>query len=438
LLKKELNLLDLTLSGVGIIVGVGIYALIGEAAGIVWNGIWISFLIGAVVAFFTLFSYAELSQIFPKAGAEYVYVKNSFGERIGFLIGWLIIVGGCFASATISLGFAGYFSELFGGNIFFIALILIVLCTGINIYGIKQSAQVVVLFSIIEILGLLLIVLIGIPKLGSVNYFEFPSIKSLISGAALIFFAFLGFEAIPRLSEESKKKELIPTAMILSLIISTIIYVLVSVAAVSVVNWKDLSASRAPLAEVAKEGFGENASIVLSIIALFATANTVLLDLVATTRILYGMSDVFPSIVGKVHRERRTPYIAALIIGFVSAVLLFFDISFVANSTNFTVFITFISVNAAVIYFRKKEAKPFSSKFSQFSPSFVGVPIFPVAGIASSIFLILGFSLDVIATGIAIIFLGCVVYEILKRKKRKRKTENIKNINDNINNKQEQ
>jgi APA family basic amino acid/polyamine antiporter len=421
MLKKELTLLDLTLSGVGIIVGVGIYVLIGEAAGIVWNGVWISFLIGSLVAFFTLFSYAELSQIFPKAGAEYVYVKNSFGNRIGFLIGWLIVVGGCFASATVSLGFAGYFSELFGGNTFLIALILIVVCTAINIYGIKQSAQVAVLFSLIEVLGLLIIVFISIPKLGSVNYFYFPSFKSLISGAALIFFAFLGFEAIPRLAEESKRKELIPKAMILSLAISTAIYVLVSIAAISVINWKDLSISKAPLAEVAKVGFGKNAYLILSLIALFATSNTVLMNLVVTSRILYGMKDIFPSFVGEVHKKRKTPYISALIIGFISAVLLFFDIGFVANSTNFTVFITFIAVNAAAIYFRRKgslaskKGKKIFSSWKGFSPSFAGIPIFPVFGIASSIFLILGFSLDIILGGLFVFLLGLGVYEVLNR-----------------------
>jgi len=139
LLKKELTLLDLTLSGVGLIVGVGIYVLIGEAAGMVWNGIWVSFLIGSVVALFTLFSYAELSQLFPRAGAEYDYVKNSFGRMAGFAIGWLIIVGGCFASATVSLGFAGYFSELFGGNAVLVAFVLIAICTAINIYRIVPS-----------------------------------------------------------------------------------------------------------------------------------------------------------------------------------------------------------------------------------------------------------------------------------------------------------
>jgi APA family basic amino acid/polyamine antiporter len=411
LLKKELTLLDLTLSGVGLIVGVGIYVLIGEAAGMVWNGIWASFLIGAVVALFTLFSYAELSQLFPRAGAEYDYVKSSFGRMAGFAIGWLIIVGGCFASATVSLGFAGYFSELFGGNAAFIAFALIAICTAINIYGIKQSAQIAVLFSLIEVLGLVIVCFAAIPSFGTVNYFYFPSFKALISGAALLFFAFLGFEAIPRLAEESEEKKLIPKAMILSLAISTAIYVFVSIAAVSVISWDVLSNSNAPLAEVAKVGLGQSAYLILTVIALFATSNTVLMNLVVTSRILYGMRDVFPSFVGEVHKGRKTPYIAALLVGAASAVLLPFDIGFVASVTNFTVFITFIAVNAAAIYFRKK------GKIKGLSPDFAGLPLFPVLGITSSVFLLLGFTADIIVAGIAMFLIGCVVYALLSRVK---------------------
>jgi APA family basic amino acid/polyamine antiporter len=140
-LKRVLGLFEVTLSGIGIILGAGIYALIGEAAGLAGNAVWISFAISALVALLTGLSYAELSSMFPKASAEYEYTAAAFSRRLGFVIGWMIIFSGVIGAATVSLGFAGYFQSLVGPNRSF--------CPGpgdsslCNLScGIKQSAQV--------------------------------------------------------------------------------------------------------------------------------------------------------------------------------------------------------------------------------------------------------------------------------------------------------
>ncbi len=106
-LKRELGLLEVTLSGIGIILGAGIYALIGKAAGLAGNTVWLSFAISSMIAVFTGLSYAELSSMFPKAGAEYEYVRNAFGKKLAFIIGWLIILSGVIGAATVALGFGG-------------------------------------------------------------------------------------------------------------------------------------------------------------------------------------------------------------------------------------------------------------------------------------------------------------------------------------------
>src|SRR3989344_7843126 len=112
-LKRSLGLLEATLYGVGVIVGAGVYALIGKAAGLAGNAVWLSFIFGAFIAAFTGLSYAELASMFPKTGGEYVYAEKAFNRRLAFLVGWLVVVGGVIAAATISLGFAGYFATLF-------------------------------------------------------------------------------------------------------------------------------------------------------------------------------------------------------------------------------------------------------------------------------------------------------------------------------------
>ena len=138
-LKRELGLFEATLCGVGIILGAGIYALVGKAAGLAGNAVWLSFLIASVIAMFTGLSYAELSSLFPKAGAEYVYTSEAFGKRSAFIIGWLIILSGIIAGATVAIGFAGYFSALFNTPLIPVALGLILAISFIIFYGVKES-----------------------------------------------------------------------------------------------------------------------------------------------------------------------------------------------------------------------------------------------------------------------------------------------------------
>jgi len=126
-LKRELGLFEVTLSGVGIILGAGIYVLIGQAAGLAGNALWLAFGLSAIMALLTGLSYAELSSMFPKAGAEYDYVANAFNTRLAFVIGWLVFLSGVLAAATVALGFAGYFAALTSVQLIISAVVLLVL-----------------------------------------------------------------------------------------------------------------------------------------------------------------------------------------------------------------------------------------------------------------------------------------------------------------------
>ena len=281
-LKRELNLFTTTLYGIGIILGAGIYALIGVGAGIAGNMLWLAFLLSAVLAFFTGLSYAELSSSYPKEAAEYNYTKKAFNNKtLSFVVGWLLIIASILAAATVSLGFAGYLNNLIGGNIIFIAISLIIILSLINYYGIKESATFNVIGSIIEVAGLVFVALIGLYFFSDfdVNFFELPQsgFSGILSAVAIIFFAYLGFEDIANVSEEVKNaKKIVPKALVFALIISTLLYMLVSISSIGVLGWEALSESKAPLSDVVGKAI-PNASVIMSIIALFATSNTVLI-----------------------------------------------------------------------------------------------------------------------------------------------------------------
>jgi APA family basic amino acid/polyamine antiporter len=410
-LKRELGLFEVTVSGVGIILGAGIYALIGKGAGLAGNSLWMSFAISAVIALFTGLSYAELSSMFPKAGAEYEYIKNAFGKVTAFIIGWLIILSGIIGTSTVALGFGGYFSSLFHTPAIPSAIIIIILLSFVLLLGIKESAFLAIVFTLIETAGLLFIIIIGIPHLGNVNYFEMPlGVKGVFEASALVFFAYMGFEGIVKLSEETKNPgKTIPKSLILALLVSIFLYVLVALASVSVMGWDEIAKSEAPLADIAFTALGHDAFVILSIIALFATANTALLMMLASSRITYGMAGSFslPQIFARIHYSRRTPWVAIVIIMFLSILFVFTgDIGLVANITNYTLFVTFIVINATVISLRYKHpelARPFRM------PVNIGkFPVLALFGFVFCLFMLLQLGWRAILSGIGLTLLGFV------------------------------
>jgi basic amino acid/polyamine antiporter, APA family len=357
-LSRELGLFQTTVAGVGIILGAGIYALIGVAAGPAGNAVWLSFLITAFIAFFTAMSYAELSSMFKGNAAEYDYVKAAINEKFAVGIGLAMILSTVIAGAAVSLGFGGYFASLVDAPLLLGALLLIILMTAINFVGIKQATWFNAISTFIEFAGLVVIVILGVKFFGSVNYLEMPlGVTGVFQSAALVFFAFIGFESIVKLREETKNPEVtIPRAIILSILITSVVYVLVAISAVSVIGWQALAASSAPLAEVARVAL-QNSVIgrVLAIIALFSTANTVLLAMVTGSRQVYGMAKQgsLPAFLSRVSEKTKTPYVAVLV--FAIATILFTligDLELVANLTNIFIFITFAAVNVSLIILR--------------------------------------------------------------------------------------
>ncbi|MFX0077419.1 MAG: APC family permease [Candidatus Hermodarchaeota archaeon] len=428
-LKRRVSLFGVTAYGVGNILGAGIYALIGSVLGETGNFSWLAFIIASLVGAFTGLSYAELSAMYPKSAAEFVYTEEAFRIRLlSFLLGWIIIFSGILSAATVALGFAGYFSSLFEISleilVVVIAIILIVILSLINFFGIRASTWTNVLFTLIEASGLILIIIIGIPSYGTVNYFVLPSsstILSMFSAVGLIFFAYLGFEDIANIAEEVKQpSKNLPRAIIISITITTVLYCFTAISVVSIKPFDTID-PHAPLSDVATTVLGPIGGIIMSLIALFATANTVLIMLIVTSRMMYGMArdKALPEGIGKVSPKFKTPVLAVILTMIFTIVPLFFgDIRIVADATVFGVLITFFLVNLSLIVLRKKKPnleRPFKQK-----PNIGWLPIVALLGCIACFALLFTFAnlgglLTIIIQGI-IIVVGIVVFYAMKSK----------------------
>jgi len=421
-LKRDLTLLDLVFYGVGIILGAGIYVLVGHATAEAGNAVWMSFVIAAIIASFTGLSYAELSSMYPKDAAEYTFVKTAFKDTtIGFVIGWLTFTMTIIAGAAVALGFGQYLGSLTGISTVAGAAALIILFAILNYAGIKMSSRINIILTSLTILGLLIIIAIGLPHIGSVNYFETPNgFLGIFGAAAIVFFAYLGFDEIVNVSEEAKSaKRNVPKAIIISVIITTIIYILVSLSAVSVVPWQQLGESGTPMALVAEQGVGPSAGLLLGIFALFATASTVLILMIAASRMLFGMAEdkVMPKALLKVGK-RKTPYVCILVITVVSLIFVMYTgIKDIALLVDFSAFFVFAMINLSTLVLRFTQ--PNMKRLFRVPLSIGQVPLLPLLGFMISSYMILNFSISLIWYGIMVMIAGYVFYKFYEAGEKK-------------------
>lgn len=401
-LKRSLGLAECIFFGVGSILGAGIYALIGKVAGLAGNATWLSFLIASAAALFTAFSYAELSAAFPKAGGEYVYATKAFGKKTGIFSGVIISLNGIISGAAVSLGFAGYLESLAGINFMVGSLGIILLIFALNVSGIKESSVANIIFTVIEAGGLLFVIYAALPSIGNVNYLQMPpqGLNNLLAASALAFFAYIGFEDIVKLAEETKNPEKnIPRALFGASAIVITIYTLVALCAVSVINFEELGKSVSPLSDIAGSRFGKTGIILISVIALFSTSNTVLLNMLSASRVLLTMAMEIKLFQRFAHisAKRRTPVTILVVILFVmSGFALSGNIETIARIATVFIFITFILVNLSVIVLRitdKKMSRPFRVPLN-----FKNIPVLSILAILFTL-LLLGYDIYALMVG---------------------------------------
>ena len=404
------------MAGVGIILGAGVYALVGAVAGEAGNGIWLSFVIAALVASVIGLCYAELASMFPHSAADHEYTRQALGPRPAFVIGWLMVIGNVIAAATVALGFGGYLHTFVDVSPTVTAIVALGVAMCIAFLGVEETVRVMIVGTLVEVAGLVLVIAIGLPHLPDADLTNFDQgAAGVMGGAALVMFAYIGFNEIATLAEEAENPtRTIPLAMLISIGVTTVLYIAVAVAAVSVLGASLLADSEAPLADVAKEVLGDRASSVVAIIALFSTANTMLLLLVAASRMIYGMArtDALPRFLAWVYPRRQTPVRAlALSMLLASAFAMTGELAFVAGATNFVVYVAFASACISLVVLRYKrpgQARPFQA------PLTLGrMPLLPLVGLVLVALQVAYLGWDVLALGAGLFLSGVVAMQAL-------------------------
>jgi basic amino acid/polyamine antiporter, APA family len=361
-LKRTLGFWDVLMFGVGGIVGAGIYAIIGQAAGLSGNMLWLSFILASAVALLTGLSYAEFVSRFPSSGGSFEYIKQGMGEKTAFIMSVFMAFTGIVAAAAISISFADYLSRLVDLPSWIIVIGVISFMAFFNIIGAKYSSYYNSFATIVTLLGLLAVIGFSIPDLGNVNLLELNDggWTGIVAGSALIFFSYIGFEDLVKMAEETKNpKKNMPKAIIISGLVVLLAYVLIAVSAVSVLGWEKLANSEGPLAAVIEQKIGTIGATALVIIALFATSKTILSNILGTSRLLYDVARV--SEVGWMKKFTTISGIGNApnyaIIG-ISVVAIGFgligNLKIVASISNIFIFIVFGMVNMALLVFRYK------------------------------------------------------------------------------------
>ena len=344
------------------ILGAGVYALIGPAAGQAGNALWLAFVLAGLTAGLTAYAYARLARLAPRNSPEFQYTALAFGARPGFVAGTLMLLADVLAAATVTIGFGGYLEHLAGTPTVVNALALTVALGAILWLGVEQSIAVAIVLTGLEALGLLLVIAVGMPSWPATDYLTAPrGLTGVSSAAAIIFFAYLGFDELGNFAEEMRRPERdLPRALLISLVATTVIYVLVALSAVAVVDAERLGSSAAPLALVVGGVLGKRADMVLSLLALAATANTVLLLLAASARSIYGMAaaGVLPARLAHVG-QTAVPVTAIVLVLAMQAVLVVVGtLRQVAAITDAVVLVSFMFVNASLSWLATRHRTP--------------------------------------------------------------------------------
>lgn len=365
---------------VGDILGTGIYALTGQVAKQVGGVVWLPFLVAFVVAVITAFSYLELVTKYPKAAGAALYAHKAFGIHfVTFIVAFAVMCSGITSASTASRAFAANLSTAFGLGfeggfaITAVGLGFMALVAAVNFRGVGESVKVNVLLTCVELSGLLLIIGIGLwaitqgnGDVSRVTQFK-PAVDggmfwSVIAATTLAFFAMVGFEDSVNMAEECKDPvRHFPKVLLGGLVITGIIYMLVSISAITLVSPEKLGEGETPLLQVVQAGAPGFPLGIFGVITMFAVANSALINMLMASRLVYGMAreHVLPGALGRVHATRRTPYIA---IGFTTLlafglILFVGEVPALGGTTALLLLCVFTVVNISVLVLRKDKVE---------------------------------------------------------------------------------
>ena len=394
-LKKALGAFELTMLGVGAIVGSGIFVLTGYAAArFSGPALVISFIIAGFACAFAALCYAEFAAVVPVAGSAYTYGYAALGEVWAWTIGWDLILEYSVCIGAVAIGWSGYAVSLlkniginlpsqltaspFEGGIINLPAVLIILGIGtLLIMGVKESAKFNNLIVIIKLTVIFLFIFLAVGHVKPANWHPFMpyGISGVLQGAAYVFFAYIGFDAVSTAAEEVKNPQKdLPKGIIASLIICTILYIVVSAILTGAVPYLKFMHTAAPVAFALEQmGINWGASLV-SVGAIFGLTSVLLVMLFGQTRIFFAMSrdGLLPKVFGDVNEKTKTPVTSTLIVAIVTATIAgFLPIGIVSELTNIGTLAAFIIVSLGVIALRRKRPdlkRPFKCPLVPITP----------------------------------------------------------------------
>jgi APA family basic amino acid/polyamine antiporter len=420
-LKRTLGLWGAAAVGIGAIIGTGIFVLIGVASGIAGPAVIVSFLIAGFTALLTGLSTAELSSFITEAGGSYIYTTKAFGKFPGFIIGWMKSFDYIVGASAVSIGFAAYFAYLVGippsvGTLVLVGTIWPLILMAVNLKGMKEAGGANSVLVALKISALVIFIVVGgwylFTRGDFTNYHPFfpNGIAGALSGASIIFFAFIGFNTIAIIAEEVKDPERnVPRAVLISFAICTLLYIGVSVVSAGLLNWKVLGLSSAPL-EAALHVATDNFLILefVAFTALIATTSVILTSIMGGSRALFAMARqrVIPETFAHIS-QNGIPVLTVLITGITIAAIVLFtngNLDWLASIFNFGTLVTFTFINLSLIQLRRTMP---DVKRGFRVPLY---PYTPIVGVISCLLLSFYLNRNAIVVGVGWVAIGIVAY----------------------------
>ena len=433
-LKKVLSPLDLTLMGIGAIIGTGIFVITGVvAANYSGPALVISFIISGTVCAFAALCYAEFASMVPVAGSAYTYGYASLGEIWAWIIGWDLILEYSVSIAAVAIGWSGYMTSLAagigitvpaaivnppgvaGGIVNLPAIIIILLITCVLVIGVKESARVNTVIVLVKLVVILLFLYLAFGHIRPVNWVPFMPFgwSGVIAGAAIVFFAYIGFDAVSTAAEEVKNPQRdVPIGILSSLAISTVLYIAVSAVLTGIVPYTAFATTSAPVAFALGEIGIFWGSALVSVGAICGITSVLLVLLYGQTRIFFAMSrdGLLPPVFREIHPVFRTPIKVTILVGAVTAILAsLLPLTTIAELVNIGTLAAFIIVSFGVIVLRRTQPdipRPFRCPL---------VPLVPALCVISCLYLIVALPTLTHLRFVIWLAIGLVIYFLYSR-----------------------
>ena len=427
-LERSLGVWQAAAVSIGAIIGAGIFVLIGVASGLAGPAVILSFILAGLAAMFTALSAAELSSFITEAGGSYIYTHHAFGRFWGFLVGWMQSADYIIGASAVAIGFAAYFTYFVNipesrFTLLAVGCSLPLILALLNMRGMKEAAGANSILVLLKILALAIFVIVGsgyIVSSGDMsNYSPFlpNGVSGLFHGAAIIFFAFVGFNTVTVIAEEVRDpKKNVPRALMLALVVCAAIYIAVSVIAVGLLNWSVLAGSAAPLEEALMVAT-DNQIILkyVSLAALFATGSVVISMIFGGSRAIFAMArqHLLPQQLTRISK-RGVPVYAVVAVSVIMSLIILLsggNLDTLAQIFNFGTLMTFFFINLSLIKLR------WDNPGAERSFKVPGYPLTPLLGIISCSLLLAYLSRYAMLFGVIWIAAGVLVFEVnMKRR----------------------